>query len=413
VNIVLKERLKNRTLFQEVRDIAASLVTLDGGHAVSELDDFTGVCLRCWLAEDDAGPWFRAPRSDQRFLLFRRQFVRCFCRHLGLNVYQGFGSNAREIFPCGFAEDNGLRVTNTFQAPETIIRALHKQNDLYNAGEVDSSVTQLIQPARVSLLRKLHYKDMIKDVSQEFWALLGSGVHHLLEMGATANMVVEERLFMNIDGWRISGAIDCQEIHGNEVDIIDYKVTNTYSISKSGEPKEDWVHQLNLQALLLEANKPLRVRSLSICAILRNWSSSDAQRDPFYPRSPIVMVEIPIWPKARQLDYARDRITAHRNARFAHEMGEEVEECAPSDRWMRGDKWVVIKKGGKRATKSFDNPLEAHEMEREKGVKDYEVQYRAGKSTRCDYCGVKEWCNQYQNIIKPAEMKHVEASEGV
>lgn len=294
-----------------------------------------------------------------------------------------------------------MRLTNTSNLPETIVRALHRTNERYNAGEVDSSVTQLIQPPRINILRKKHYADMTRDVADEFWALLGSGVHYMLEQGATANMIVEERLYMNIDGWRISGAIDVQEVDGNFVDITDYKVTSTYSVLKRGEPKREWVEQLNLQAMLVEANKPLRVRSLSICAVLRDWSSADAKRDPMYPQAPVVVVPLPLWTKDQQLDYARERVEAHRRAAFDDEMGNTLDECTPADRWVKGDKWAVTKKGGKRAVKIFDNPGDAITLANTN--KEYEIVLRPGKSTRCGYCGVKFWCDQYQSSIKPVE----------
>lgn len=295
-----------------------------------------------------------------------------------------------------------MRVTNIHGVPETIERAMIKQQAQYDAGEVDSSVTSLIQPARISLLRKINLKEIVRDITEEFWALLGSGVHHLLELGATPNMIVEERLFMDIDGWRISGAIDVQEVHMNEVDIIDYKVTSTYSITMDEEPKMDWVAQLNLQALLIEANKPMRVRKMHICAILRDWSASEIGRRQNYPISPIVMVPIPIWTKDEQLEYARSRIASHRRARFDHAMGNEIEYCTNEDRWMRNEKWAVIKKGGKRAFKVFDNPAEAAELVESTGNL-YDIQYRAGKSTRCQYCGVSSFCSQYQNVISKEE----------
>lgn len=296
-----------------------------------------------------------------------------------------------------------MRLENKFGLPDTIERAMVKQNDMYNSGPVDSSVTQLIQPPRIGLLRKLHYKDIVRDVSEEFWALLGSGVHRILELGATSDMIVEERLFMNIDGWRISGAIDVQEINGQSIAITDYKVTSSYSITKGDDVKPEWVQQLNLQALLVHRNKPgMLVNKMNICAVIRDWSSSTAKRDPMYPQAPIVLVPIPIWSEERQLEYARERIAMHRQARFDHEMGNELEHCSPEDRWVRDEKWVVKKGGGKRAIKTFDNPHDALQLAKSKG-EEYHVDYRPGKSTRCEYCGVSQFCNQYKEIIAKDE----------
>jgi hypothetical protein len=287
--------------------------------------------------------------------------------------------------------------SNKHDLPDTIVRALKKQDQLYNAGEVDSSVTSLIQPARISLLRKLHYNELERDVADSVWALLGSGIHHILELGATPDMIVEERLFMDIDGWKISGAVDVQQVRMNKIDITDYKITSVYSVTKNDGAKPEWEAQLNLHALLVEANKPMKVKSLHIMVVLRDWQSEKAKGDPFYPQAPIMMIPVPIWPKKKQLSYARERIASHRQAKFDHALGNELEECTAEDRWVRGDKWVVIKKGGKRALKTFDNDREAANLLEEKG-NEFEIQYRPGKSLRCGYCQVSQFCSQFQRM---------------
>lgn len=292
-----------------------------------------------------------------------------------------------------------MEQTNRHGLPDTIVRAIRKQNELYNAGNVHSSVTGLIQPARISQLRRKHFKEMSKDASEEFYALLGSGVHHIVELGAGPNMVVEERLFMEVDGFRWSGAIDVQEmVEENVIDIIDYKVTSTYSLGN--EPKADWINQLNLHSLLIRHNKPhLRVRGLYICAVLRDWSSGMAKNDPTYPRAPIQMVPIPQWSVGNQMKYLRSRIEDHRKAQFADEMDEELEECSEEDRWVRESRWAVVKKGGKRASKVTEDEAEARAYAAAKG-KDYHVEYREGVSTRCGYCGVSAWCSQFAAMQK-------------
>lgn len=293
-----------------------------------------------------------------------------------------------------------MQRTNLHGLPDTIARALIKQNAEYDAGKVDTSVTAMISPPQIALLRKRHFNEIVKDISEEVFALLGSGVHHILQLGATPNMIVEERLFMEIDKWNISGAIDVQEIDGNYVDIYDYKVTSTFSVTMSdGGAKDEWVNQLNMYAMLVEANKPLRVRNLTIVAILRDWKSAEAKRDPMYPQSPIVPIAITLWSKTKQLQYARERIGLHRKARFDFSMGKPLDPCTREERWVRNDTWAVIKDGGKRATKTFDNEGEAIALLGEKG-KGYVIQHRPGASTRCGYCGVSQFCQQYASLSK-------------
>lgn len=302
-----------------------------------------------------------------------------------------------------------MEQTNRHGLPDTIVRAINKQNSFYNAGNVHGSVTSLIQPARISLLRRKNFKEMSKDVSEEFYALLGSGVHHILELGAGPNMIVEERLFMEVDGWRWSGGIDVQQFDGDFIDVYDYKVTSTFSLTSNDEPKDEWQQQANLYSLLLRHNKPnFIVRSLTIVCVLRDWSSGMAKNDPTYPQAPIQMVPIPQWSVGQQMDYLRSRIEAHRAAQFADEMGEEPEECTEADRWVRTSRWAVMKKGGKRAIKVTEDEAEAKKYAAEKGT-EYEVQYREGVSLRCSYCGCKNFCSQYQRMNNG----NVETNSGV
>lgn len=61
---------------------------------------------------------------------------------------------------------------------------------------------------------------------------------------------------------------------------------------------------------------------------------------------------------------------------------------------MKAEKWAVKKDGGVRAVKVFDTEAEAAALAGEKG-KGYNVEYRPGASTRCGYCGVSQWCEQF------------------
>lgn len=292
-----------------------------------------------------------------------------------------------------------MRLSNNHGIPDTIARAMVKKNAMYNAGKVDTSVTQLIQPPQITVLRKKHFSEMVRDASEEMWALLGSGVHTILELGAAENMVVEERLFLDINGWKISGGIDLQEVDGRFIDVSDYKMTSVWKVMK-GDTDPDWVAQLNMYALLIEKNKPeYKVRSLTICAILRDWKGSEAKRDQFYPQAPIVTVDIPVWSARKRDAYALERIRMHRLARFNDATGDALPECSNEERWVKGEKWAVRKETVKKATKIFDTEDEARALVDEKG-KGYVIDYRPGQSLRCGYCGVARWCSQYALMAK-------------
>jgi hypothetical protein len=93
----------------------------------------------------------------------------------------------------------------------------------------------------------------------------------------------------------------------------------------------------------------------------------------------------------------------HQDARRAVEWGEDLPLCTDEDRWKRGSKWIVMKKGGKRAAKIAKDAKEAGEWKMsKKKPDDYEVIERHDKPSRCmgvngnGYCGVAKWCDQWQ-----------------
>lgn len=293
-----------------------------------------------------------------------------------------------------------MKYTNKFGLPDTIIRAAKVNDDKYNKGAVDRSVTQLIQPPRIDMLRKEHFSEMEKDISEEWWALFGSAVHHILEMGVFPGSIVEERLVCAVDGWLVSGMIDLQEFHKDgSVSLSDYKVTTAYALMQDETVKPEWVNQLNLLAYLVTVTKTVRVKDLSVVAIVRDWQRNQAAMDPLYPVAPVVKLRVPLWSEVRQHRYLEERVRLHRNSEMMHQIGSPLPECSDEERWTRDNKWAVIKEGAKKAARVFSNEVEA-EADLEGRKSGYGVQFRPGKSVRCEgnYCGVAEWCDQWQRI---------------
>lgn len=291
-----------------------------------------------------------------------------------------------------------MKFTNRHNVPETIVRAVQKKNAEYDRGPAHRSVTQLITPPRIDVLRKKHFHEMEKDVSEEWWALFGTAVHQILEWGAKPGQVVEERLYTEIDGWVISGMLDCQTIIAEDhCEIMDYKVTAAYSIVKEGgKAKREWEQQLNMQAFLVEQAKGLPVTKLSILAIVRDWQNKSAQTNLDYPQSPIAVYPVDLWSHEDREAYMMERIREHRRAEMNIEIDAALPECSPYERWAKGDKWAVMKGNGKRAVKVFDDEEKAVNLT--EIDKSYRVEYRPGEPTRCvgNYCQVAQWCDQWQ-----------------
>lgn len=300
-----------------------------------------------------------------------------------------------------------MRYTNKHNLPDTIVRAAYVNDGRYDKGKVHRSVTQLIQPPRIDMLRKAHFKEMEKDISEEWWALFGNAVHSILEMGASPNTVVEERLFFEIDGWWVSGMADLQEIHPKKgmrdfdaVSISDYKVTTAYVLTMDETVKPEWERQLNLLAYLVMMNKPVTIKDLSIIAIVRDWQRTQAQMDPMYPAAPVVRLKVPVWSLARMESYAKERVRLHREAEMLHAIDLPLPECSDEERWVRNTSWAVMKEGSKKASRVYDSEEEAEADVTERKKPGYKVVFRPGKPVRCDgnYCNVAEWCDQWQAI---------------
>jgi hypothetical protein len=272
-----------------------------------------------------------------------------------------------------------VNLTNTYGLPEALVRAI--KNDPYTGGG-DISVTKLIDAPQVRVLRKQFGSAVVEDVSDRIWSLLGQAVHTILERaGEEDHVQVEERLYAEVDGWKVSGQYDRMDLHGTTLD--DYKVTSTYAV----KGKVEWERQLNCLRWLAVKNG-YTVERLRIVAILKDWKKANTVRDPNYPPVPVAIVEVPVWDLAETYEYIRDRVALHQRA----EAGESI-ECTDEERWFSGTKYALMKKGGKRAIKIYERK---DDVEITDGTF---VEERPGVYRRCqDYCEVAPFCDQWQRI---------------
>jgi len=300
-----------------------------------------------------------------------------------------------------------MKITNNFGMPQPFVD--FAINDKYSKGKADISVTSLIDSPKIRLMKD-KYDDQIEvDAVDMVWALFGTAVHSVLENSKQSDdIITEERLYKEVDGWVLSGAIDRQEFISNDdgsrtVNIIDYKVTSVWSVIYG---KPEWENQLNCYAYLASKTK---VGSLKICAILRDWNRRDAERKEDYPKAPIVFVDIPLWDKNKIEEYIKERIRLHQEAQISFDLNEDVGICSNEDMWKKNDTWAVKKKGQKRAIRVLDSEEEANnyidwhnETDQAYTKKtDLEIEFRSGEYTRCgNYCSVADFCNQYKERVK-------------
>jgi hypothetical protein len=291
-----------------------------------------------------------------------------------------------------------MNITNRFNLPITLLNAV--KDDEYDRGDSVLSVTQLISSPRIVLLQDLNAGNLTADVVDRVPALLGTAVHKIIEKGSKdiPNHIVEERLFAEILGWKISGAVDLQIDNGDGTwEINDYKVTSVYSVM---DEKIEWIQQLNSYAFLMFKTHHRSVTKLKIIAILRDWQRKQAEMKPDYPQSQVVVVDIPVWDYERQAEFVYERVRLHQEAKKMVDSGGAVPYCTDQERWLRGETWAVMKEGRKSAVRLHDSEEEARDTAERLGA-GHSVDHRPGSPIRCagNYCMVAQWCRQYQEEL--------------
>lgn len=285
-----------------------------------------------------------------------------------------------------------MNITNNFNLPQTFINILHKPT--YSKGASHISATELLNSPRIVQLKQKHWNDLEQDASEMVWQLFGTAIHNILEGGRDKHHIVEERISLDFHGWKLSGAIDLQEVFEDGIVINDYKVTSAWAVMNE---KSDWKNQLNIYAWLVEKAKGAHVKSLNIIAIVRDWTSRETNREN-YPQSPIVTISIPLWSFEEREAYVKKRLDAHNGAYFAMNTESELPLCSSEDMWEKPESFAVIKHGNKRATSVHPTREEAEEA-----IPDgkYYVAHRPGERTRCEkFCQVSKFCSQYQQYLQ-------------
>ena len=282
-----------------------------------------------------------------------------------------------------------MQITNIHNLPESIVNLV--KNDSYNSGHSDITVTQLIDSPRVVNMKKIHAAKMTQDVSDMMFLIMGKLGHALIE-NSKGQEIKEERLFAKIKGWNISGAIDSQDIEVDGTTIGDYKFTSVWAVMNE---KPDWEYQLNMYAWLVEKVKGHNIKGLKIYAFCRDWNRRDAVKDN-YPKTPLVVIDIPLWDMAKREAFVLDCLHRHAEADTTRTLGGDLPLCSDADQWRRQETYAAMKTGAKRATRVFDKKMDADLFAVANGLL---VVTRPAEPTRCkgNFCRVAEWCDQYKS----------------
>ncbi|MCK8600097.1 hypothetical protein [Desulfoferrobacter suflitae] len=280
-----------------------------------------------------------------------------------------------------------MHYTNKYGIPQEVVSAIVR-DPYYHDGRI--SVTALIGPPRIHQLRKRYVDEIVEDVSERLFALYGQIAHGILERADDFDAIHEERLSMQVDGWKVTGATDLYKHHGNgEYLLRDYKFTSVYVSNFALKP--EWIAQVNFYALLWRQHG-FSVHRAQIVAVYRDWRRMEAERKAGYP-PPVQLFNVPLWSREKALQQIEERVSLHRMAEGLPD--EQLPLCTQEEQWRRGEKWACMKKGRKTAVRLYHTLDEAEEAAA--GVKGGYVQHRPAEAVRCKYfCSVSPFCSQFQ-----------------
>lgn len=286
-----------------------------------------------------------------------------------------------------------MNIENKHGAPESFMRFC--ADDDYDSGDCDFSATELLEDPKIATLKSRHPDFSINDPYDNPWVHIGQMFHKFMELNAPEEEVSEQRLFSEIDGKTISGAMDVQIIHKGRMVIGDYKVTSVFSMRDTAK----WEQQLNIYAWLVEKETDSVVEKLEIYAFLRDWRISSQERMPdSYPARPGVTVDIPLWSFAKREEFIRERVRLHSTARALPD--EDLPDCSRDAVWPSGTAWQVFRED--LGTKKFYQTKRAATAAYDDMVPSVQLETYISKThetlRRCkSYCEFSDTCDQWDN----------------
>lgn len=213
-----------------------------------------------------------------------------------------------------------MKITNNLGLPRAIVAAV--ENDPYNKGDCDFSITELIAPPQKRALQIKHENEIEEDASGRLYSLYGQLIHALLER-ANSSELVEQRFFTDVGPYKVSAQIDSLDIDSGI--LTDFKFTTSYHFMAHKPPKPEWIQQLNVQRWILKRHD-YAVTEIQIVGLLRDWQFSKAKQDKNYPSGNIAKMKLPIWSDEETVLFLKERINLHYAARKGRQIDCTEEE---------------------------------------------------------------------------------------
>lgn len=282
-----------------------------------------------------------------------------------------------------------MKITNNLNLPDMLKRAVEKE---YEYRDKRYSITSLLDPDRVLMLKRRHNDEIEQDVSECIWMLFGTVTHYVLETGIECreNEYVEEHLEHTFEnGYTLSGIIDHVEDF-----IDDYKTTSVWTVI-FGSNNEHWKKQLQMGAYLHYKEHGKWINKGRIIAILKDWNKRDVKDN--YPKLPVEVIEFDLGTPEEIEKWILDRFKRIEELEKMSDL--DLPLCTDEERFNSGTKWAVKKKTYKKAFKVFDDFDKGRDLLitlEQKYPGEYELIERPGEDKKCqNYCSCCKFCPYY------------------
>ncbi|MBW2036400.1 MAG: PD-(D/E)XK nuclease family protein [Deltaproteobacteria bacterium] len=286
-----------------------------------------------------------------------------------------------------------MKYTNKYGIPQEVVDAI--LNDRYSH-EGDISVTSLLLPPRIRVLRKRHWAEIEEDVSDRLYALYGQVIHGVLERSDDFEAFHEERLYIEVNGWKLTGQTDLYKRKSTGEHILrDYKFTSVFTANKE---KPEWKLQANIYAWMWRQHG-FNVDKAQIVLLFRDWRKREFERSNGSYPPPVLLVDVPLLPDEEVQKIVENLVELHQIAEGLPD--ELLPICSPEERWERGGGFAVMKEKRKTALRVFDTEEEAKALIDElisSGKKGkFYIEKRQAEPVRCLYfCNVNKFCSYFR-----------------
>jgi len=296
-------------------------------------------------------------------------------------------------------------IKNKMNLPDIIVQVAQAYTDDYNRIIVTNkySVTELLKPAHMVKLERLHWEERTEDVANMLYAIRGTGIHQQVSQVAKmfperyfSEEALELRINIRNSEYTIKGKYD---LYDKEIErLYDIKSGAVYGacIEPNGKPND--LIQIRIYAYMIEKLLGLNVKSAEIIRILYDWNKLDFKKKKYdnYPEYGIQNIDVPLFDS---FGFTNQKIEFIINELLEKHIYNDGSMCSPAERWHKVDTWKIYILGKyNKAIKICYSEVESREyIARINTGKTYETRFIPGEDTRCiNYCSVKDFCDYYK-----------------